>query len=86
MSNYIQIWCNDHSTSISVSDLIAFLPNEGYIIFTGYSYLKKEKLPHRIEFHRNQPDCNLSVQLIAEITDVFKKDIQSISYIEKYQK
>ena len=73
MSDYIHIRSN---INIFVKNLIAFLPKEEYIIFEGYSYVKKEDLPFKIQAYRSEPECNTCAIFDIEIIEAYKKDLQ----------
>jgi hypothetical protein len=76
MCDDIRIECDDFYKRIFVRNLIAFLPEDGYIIFEGYSYIKKEDLPCKIKCNRYQMKCNMTEYFEAEVTEIYKKDLQ----------
>jgi hypothetical protein len=75
MSDSISIWSNSEGL-IHVPKLIAFLPNEGYIIFEGYHSIKKENLPCNIKIHRYQSRIDFCGYFEADLIEVYKKDLR----------
>jgi hypothetical protein len=76
MCDDIRIECDDFYKRIFVRNLIAFLPEEGYIIFEGYSYIKKEDLPCKIKCNRYQMKCDMAGYFEADVIETYKKDLQ----------
>ena len=76
MCDAIRIECDDFYKVICVRNLVAFLPEEGYIIFEGYSRIKKEDLPCKIKCNRYQKKCNMAGYFEANVTEIYKKDLQ----------
>ena len=63
------------NSDIYVRRLIAFFPQNGYIIFEGYCRIKKDKLPYTTNVLRVQPNTKCSALFDIEIIETYKKDI-----------
>lgn len=74
MSDYVYLYIHSSVTTY-ISKLIAFFPNEGYIIFEGYTNIKKEELPYNVIISRYQPDIPDTGLFEANILEVFKKEL-----------
>jgi hypothetical protein len=82
MSDDIIIWSKDMSKHIFVRNLIAFIPDCGYIIFEGYAHIKKEDLPCKITINRFVPCCQICGVFDADIIKIYKKDLQSFKRLD----
>lgn len=89
MSEYISIHCNKNTY---VSKLIAFFPNEGYIIFEGYTNIKKDNLPYTIIISRLHPGISDTGLFEANVLEVgikklphLKTESKSDYYDEDYE-
>lgn len=76
MSDYIFFYQNHNDVSIFAADLVAFFPDDGFMIFEGYNHMRNNiSFPYTIELLRHEPRFCAYYKL--NITDGYKKHIQS---------
>jgi hypothetical protein len=70
--------------SIFCKDLVAFFPEDGFIIFEGYNHMRETEYPITIELNRTEPRLNFGAWFILNVTGGYKKHIQYPSRKREY--
>jgi len=69
MTDYFHIICDN--IRLYSDNLIAFFPDDGFLIYEGYSYARKSQMPFNLELVRASSKYNIEYKIT--ITDIHKK-------------
>jgi hypothetical protein len=76
MCDHVFLHDRDNRVNTFCKDLVAFFPDEGFIIFEGYNHLRETPYPFTIELNRREPGLAFGAWYILNITGGYKKHIQ----------
>lgn len=73
LRNFYILNCDGHGRAFA-DKLIAFFPEDGFVIYEGYTYAKKSQLPHKLELLRFAGnDTKYIAHFDVTVTDFYKK-------------
>jgi hypothetical protein len=76
MCDHVFFYDRDHHVNVFCKDLVAFFPEDGFIIFEGYNHLRDSGYPFTIELHRRESGIPFAAWYTLNITGGYKKHIQ----------
>jgi hypothetical protein len=76
MTDYIFFHPDKEDVNVYAVDLVAFFPDDGFVMFEGYSHMRESTYPFTLKINRREPRSRFVSYYTIKVTGGHKKHIQ----------